>query len=496
MNKQSLLIKKILKQFLSINSLLESYFNKLKHFKSSFKKGEIIKNNRVFFGLSAVVILSFSYFLIPTLYDKDVIQTKIKNQILKKYNIDIKFNNPIRYGLLPKPHFFVKNLPVLRDKKEIGVAGNFKIFIGLQNYFSTSNLKIKDLVFDKTFFNIMVDDLIFFQNLLQTEPNENKILIKNSEIFFKSEDGEILFLNKIFKSKFFYDSYNLNNVLTSKNKIFNTPYKLTIKNDKFNKEIFANFKSKEIRLNVKNNLSYDEIDKKKGFLDILFVNKSTSLNYELKKNSLNFTSEDNNFFEGLIEFKPFFFKTSVNYEGLGTKNLFKDDSIVIELIKSEVLNNQNLNVNVDLFVKDITNIDELNNLNLNLSLDQGSINILKSKIMWKDDLEIIMNEGLLNYDGNEIYLTGKIIVNANNINDFYKSFQINKKHRKDIKKIELDFVYNFNENKFRFDNVQVDNAANEKLDRFIDTHNFDEKTFVNKIIFKNFINNFFISYSG
>ena len=130
MNKHSLLIKKIKKQFLSINSLLESYFNKLKHFKSSFKKAEIIKNNRVFFGLSAVVILTFSYFLIPTLYDKDAIQTKIKNQILKKYNIDIKFNNQIRYGLLPKPHFFVKNLPVLRDKKEIGVAGNFKIFIG------------------------------------------------------------------------------------------------------------------------------------------------------------------------------------------------------------------------------------------------------------------------------------------------------------------------------------------------------------------------------
>ena len=76
MNKHSLLIKKIKKQFLSINSLLESYFNKLKYFKSNIKKSEIIKNNRVFFGLSAVVILTFSYFLIPTLYDKDVIQTK------------------------------------------------------------------------------------------------------------------------------------------------------------------------------------------------------------------------------------------------------------------------------------------------------------------------------------------------------------------------------------------------------------------------------------
>jgi len=496
MNKHSLLIKKIKKQFLSINSLLESYFNKLKHFKSSFKKGEIIKNNRVFFGLSAVVILTFSYFLIPTFYDKEEIQTKIKNQISKKYNIDIKFNNQIRYGLLPKPHFFVKNLPVLRDKKEIGLAGNFKIFIGLQNYFSFKNLKVKDLVFNDTSFNITIDDLIFFQKLLQTEPNENKILIKNSDIFFKSENGDILFLNKTFKSKFYYDSYNLKNVLISKNKIFNVPYKLIIKNDKFNKEILGNFKSKKIRLNVKNNLSYEDLNKKKGLLDILFVNKGTSLNYELKKNSFNFISEDSNFFEGLIEFKPFFFKTSINYQGLSTKDLFKDDSIVIELIKSEIFNNQNLNVNINLSVKDITNIDELNNLNLNLSLDQGNINFLKSKIMWKDDLEITMNEGLLNYDENEIYLTGKVIINANNINDVYKSFQINKNYRKDIKKIELDFVYNFNKNKFRFDNVRVDNKTNEKLDRFINTHNFDEKTFVNKIMFKNFINNFFISYSG
>ena len=495
MNKHSLLIKKIKKQFLSINSLLESYFNKLKHFKSNFKKSEIIRNNRVYFGLGGVVILTLFYFLIPTFYNKDNIQSEIKNQILKKYNIDIKFKEKIKYGLLPKPHFSAKNLLVLKDKKEIGAASDFKIYIGLQNYFSTTNLKMKDLVFNNTIFNIKIDDLTFFQRLLQTEPNENKIIIKNSDIFFKSEDNETLFLNKILNSKFFYDSFNLENIFTSKNKIFNIPYKLIIKNDKFNKEIFANFNANKIRLDIENNINY-ESDNKKGLLDILFVNKNTSLNYELKKNSLEFTSEENGFFEGLIEFRPFFFKTSINYEGLSTKNLFKDDSIIIELIKSELLNNQNLNVNINLFVKDITNIDELNDLNLNVSLDQSNINFLKSKIMWKEDLEIIMNEGLLNYDQDEIYLNGKLIINTINIDNFYKSFQINKSNRKDINKIELDFVYNFNKNKFRFDNVKIDNSSNEKLDSFIDSHNFSGKTFDNKIMFKNFINNFFISYSG
>jgi len=495
MNKHSLLIKKIKKQFLSINSLLESYFNKLKHFKSNFKKSEIIKNNRVYFGIGGVVILTLFYFLIPTFYNKDNIQSEIKNQILKKYNIDIKFKEKIRYGLLPKPHFSAKNLLVLKDKKEIGAVSDFKIYIGLQNYFSTTNLKMKDLVFNNTIFNIKIDDLTFFQRLLQTEPNENKIVIRNSDIFFKSEDNETLFLNKILNSKFFYDSFNLENIFTSKNKIFNIPYKLIIKNDKFNKEIFTKFNANKIRLVIENVINY-ESDYKKGLLDILFVNKNTSLNYELKKNSLEFTSEENGFFEGLIEFRPFFFKTSINYEGLSTKNLFKDDSIIIELIKSELLNNQNLNVNINLLVKDITNIDELNDLNLNISLDQSNINFLKSKIMWKEDLEIIMNEGLLNYDQDEIYLNGKLIINTINIDNFYKSFQINKSNRKDINKIELDFVYNFNKNKFRFDNVKIDNSSNEKLDSFIDSHNFSGKTFDNKIMFKNFINNFFISYSG
>ena len=46
---------------------------------SVFRKAELIKNNRVFFGLSALVILTLSYFLLPTIYDKGIIKSKIKN---------------------------------------------------------------------------------------------------------------------------------------------------------------------------------------------------------------------------------------------------------------------------------------------------------------------------------------------------------------------------------------------------------------------------------
>ena len=119
MSKINLISKKLKQRFLSINNLLESYFSKLNFFKSYSKKNNILANNRVFFSLSAIIILTLSYFLLPTLYNKNIAQVEIKNQILKKYNIDIRFNEKIRYGLLPKPHFISKNLSVLNNKKEI-----------------------------------------------------------------------------------------------------------------------------------------------------------------------------------------------------------------------------------------------------------------------------------------------------------------------------------------------------------------------------------------
>ena len=178
MNKQNLLLKKIKHGFLTINNSIESYFNKFKFFKKNFKKIEFIRNNRVFFGISAVVILSLSYFLIPTMYNKNTIQAEIKNQISKKYQINIKINEKIKYGLLPKPHFVTKNLSILRQKREIGVVENFKIFIGIGNFLSFNELEIKDLIFTKADFNIKNDDLLFFINLLKLEPNENNIILK------------------------------------------------------------------------------------------------------------------------------------------------------------------------------------------------------------------------------------------------------------------------------------------------------------------------------
>ena len=76
MRKQKLSFKQIGKQILSINTLIESYFNRLRQFILNRKKFKFDKNNRVFLCLVAVVFLTFVYFLIPITYNQNLVQQK------------------------------------------------------------------------------------------------------------------------------------------------------------------------------------------------------------------------------------------------------------------------------------------------------------------------------------------------------------------------------------------------------------------------------------
>lgn len=496
MTKQNFISKKLRRIILSTNTSIENYFNLLKTFLHNFKKFKINNNSKVFIAIGVTVIFIISYFLIPTTYNKENIKQNIKNQILKKYNIDIKFNNKITYALLPRPHFTTKKLSILRNDKSIGEVGKFRAFISIDKLFFFQNFELKDLVLNKSDFNIKKGDLVFFKNLLETEASKNKIIFKDSNIFFQSYDDEVLFINKIKNGKFFYDSNNLENIFVADNEVFNIPYKLRIKNNKFNKKIYTNLQSKKIRLNLKNQIDYGN-PVKNGILDILFVNKKTSVDYEIKKNSLNYSSENNkNTYYGRMDFKPFYLNSSFNYDGLSFKNILKQDSIVIDIIKSEIFNNKNLNANLNLNVKDIINFAELNNLALKISVLEGDLSLSDSTILWKNDVKIKLNESIFIYGDDGINLIGKIILDFKNLDNFYKSFQINKNNRKKISSLEFDFIYNLSQKKITLDNIKIDNANNQGLDKFINNFNNSRKSIFNKITFKNFISNFFDAYAG
>ncbi len=496
MQKSKILAKKLKRQILLINNSIENYFNKIKSFKSNLKKTKFDTNSRLFYGLGALLILTLAYFLMPTLYDKNVLETKIKNQILERYGIEINFNDEIKYGFFPKPNFYSKNLSIIEKNKDIAKVGNFKIFISINRLFEMNYLLIKDVKFIKADFNININDIDFFKKLLFINPNGYNLSILKSSIFFNNADDEILFINKVDLIELIYDEKNLQNILSFKNEIFNIPFKLKIRNKPIEQKFTSTFNSRKIRLNIENEFDYKE-KIKKGLISILLINKDTKLNYQFTNKSLIFKSlNDKNKFDGYLDFKPFYLSANFNFENMTLKNLLKNDSIIVDLFKSEILNNKNLNINTNFKIKNINDINEFNQLDLNLSLSDGNISPSDSSVMWKDDLKIELDESYLIYDKNDIYLVSKIIINLKDAMDFFSFFQVPRKNRKAIKKIEFDLNYNISNSQLNFDNIIIDDKENSNLNNFVNNYNSFKKKNFNKVRFRNFINNLFESYDG
>jgi len=492
---KNLSFKKIGKQILSINNLIESYFNKLRSFISNPKKFQFTRDNRVIFVFAGIVFLTLAYFLVPTAYNKDLIQKEIKNQLFLTYKIRIEFSDEINYGLFPKPHFVAKNLSILNDKKEIAVVNSLKVFIGFKNFFKFDQIKIKDLIFNKLEFNIKKSDLNFFSNILEAEPNRQKLIIKNSSIFFLDKDGEVLFINQIDNSKFYFDFTNLKNIYSSKNKIFNLPYKIIIKNDKLNQNSFTTLVLNKLRLKIENQINYNEKNKT-GFLKINFKNKSNLINYELKENSLDFSLKDSNkTYDGYIEFKPFYMVSNLNYQNLKFSELI-NNPLINDIIKTQIISNENLNAEVNINIKKIVDFDRFADLSLKLRIEEGDLTFSESNVKWKESIDLSLVEGLIDYDEDTINFNGRMLITIKEKDDFFRHFQISKDLRKKLEKIEFDFNYDIIDKEVSFDNFRIDGKSNEKLDRFIMNFNSSDEKVFNKITFKSFVNNIFLSYFG
>ena len=495
MRKHNFLSKKIRKQILSINNLLESYFNSLSRFILDAKKLRFDKNNKVLIVIVSTIFLTLVYFLIPTAYNKEIIQKEIKNQVFQKYNITIKFDNEIQYNFLPKPHFSSKNLLILNKKKKIGEVKNFKIFINFKNFFKFNQIQTLGIIFDKADFNIKKSDLSFFTTLLKTEPNRYKIKIKRSNLFFMNKDDEVLFINQINDSQIYYDLKNLKNIFVSKSKVFNVPYKLTIGNDKLNKILDFELVSKKLVLKIENKTDY-KMENDTGSLKISFKNKSNIFDYQVNQNTLDiFLNDSNKTFKGLLEFKPFYLISNINYQTFRVTDLL-NNPFFMEILKSQIFNNKNLNALINFNVKNVYDFNRFSDLSLKLKIEQGNYNFSNSNIYWRENVKVLFLDAFLNFDQEKINLNGRTSFEVKNKDEFYKFLQIKKELRKNIEKIELDFNYDLNEEKITFDNLRIDNKSNEKIEEIVSNFNSSNKKFFNKITFKNFVNDILTAYFG
>ena len=210
-----------------INSLLEKNLNKL-----NFKNlSDLFKNNKIILIFVAVFVLFISYLLLPTFYNQSDISKQLKTELQNNFDLNFEFSQEFKYNFFPKPHFTISETVLLDNNTKISEISKLKIFVSYDNFFSLKNIKIQDLILENANFNLNKKNYNFFQNLLNKSFENTDLIIRDSNIFFRNSEDEVLFINKIIKIKYYFEKKELKNIFYSENEIFNIP---------FSNEIFFN----------------------------------------------------------------------------------------------------------------------------------------------------------------------------------------------------------------------------------------------------------------
>jgi hypothetical protein len=291
----------------------------------------------------------------------------------------------------------------------------------------------------------------------------------------------------------FFKNDDFNQQLNANFEIFNIPLKVKIINDQFQNNFFIDLDSNKLRVNVQNDVDYGG-ENKIGMMNLSFFNKLKKINYVVKKNSLTFKIDKKDTLKGKIDFKPFYLSTDFRLKQINFLKIFETNSILLNLLNTGVLNNQNLNAVVNVYIDKIKHTNYLNNIVLKTYFEEGNIVLKESSLNWKDSILINLDNVQINVENNKLILSGVANFNFDDINEFYQQYQIKKTHRKKIKKIKIDFLFNLFENQIQIDNVKIDNVTNKNLNNFLNDFNSEKLDIFNKVLFKNSIKEFFSNF--
>jgi len=500
MSKHNFFAKFFKKTSIFINSLLKKKLNKLNFLFEKDKFLTFLSFKRGFVFLSVLIVLTFSYLSIPNFYDTSNLINNIKNQLYKDLNIDFSLSEEFSYNLFPKPNLTFQEIKFLNQDKKFASVDEMKIYISFSNLFASNDIRIKNINLNKVNFDLNKKNYNFFVKLLNSNFSNFNLEIENSKIFYRNIENEVLFINKIDQLKYYYDLKDNKNTFVANNEIFNIPYTVELKNHKDEKKILTKVNFDFLKLQVKNILSYKQIQKN-GLIEFTYNKKKSEGTYQLNNNLFNFNylskSLDNDFkYEGIINFIPFFSKISGDIDIINLNKLFNPDTILVQLFKSELLNNKNLNINVIINAEQIIPFKDLNNLVFKFRIEDGLLDISETKFSWLDYVDFQIFDSLLYVRDNNLVLDSNISIDIHNSSEVYKFFQTPRNFRKKINKIKFNFVYNFDQEITNLNNIEIDNLVNPEVNKILDQFISKDTILQNRIYFKSLINEAIKSYAG
>ncbi len=496
MTKQNQFVKSLKYINKSINSLLERNLNKLK-----FDNVKIVaSNNKIILTFVAVFVFFVSYLLLPTFYNQGDISRELKNELLSKLNLKFTFTQNLNYNFLPRPHFVSKGSSIIENQKNIAEINKIKIYVSLDNLFSTKNIDINEVILENTNFELNNKNYNFFIKILDNNFLNTNFKIKNSNIFFRNKENEVLFINKIKNLKYYYDSNEFNNILYSENEIFNTPFSLEIINHKDKKKLDTKLNLGLVGLKIENIHNYDD-EIKSGSTILNFKKTKNFLNYKANKNFFEFSyyndlDKKKFLYNGKLNFNPFYSTLEGAAEEINISYLFGTNAIIAGLLRTGIFNSKNIDFKLNINANKIQKNRGFVNLFLKSKIQEGLIDIDDTQIEWKNNSIIKLTDTLIFVKDGKLFLNGKSRIDIKNVNNIYKFLLTPKNYRRKINIIDFRFSYAFDEKVIILNDIIIDGKYNQKVNDKLNNIYFRGSDMQNKIFFKNMANDLLKAYFG
>ncbi len=496
MSKSNSLIKFLKNINDSINNLLEKNLNKLK----LDNLINLIRSHKIILTFVALSVLFLSYLLVPTFFNESQISNHLKKEISEKYNLNLNFKKKLNYNFFPRPHFTNKETIISDNNIVISKVKKIKIYVAVDNLFRLKNIEVNDLIIESANFDINKNNYNFFTKLLDNNFLDKKLEIKKSNIFFRNEKKEVLFINQISNLKYFYDINELKNKLFSQNEIFNIPYSIEVYNNYDNKKIFSKLNLYFLKLQIENELDKKN-ENKSGEARVIYNKSKSNISYIFNKNFFEFNFydklENSEFlYNGKFNLNPFFATLKGNTQKINLINLLDSESFLVQLLNTGIFTNKNIDFELKVNAANVNNNVNFKNINLNSKIKEGLIDIDNTSFEWKNFVYFKIHNSLIFVKEGELILDGKLEIKTTDYNKIYKFLLTPKNYRNKFNRVDLDFSYNFNQRSTKLKDIKIDGKMNDNLNTVIDNINFKDNSLQNKIYIKNLLNQAIKAYAG
>jgi hypothetical protein len=496
MSKNNYFFRSLIKINKFINSLLSRNLNKL----NAANLKNILINNKVFLFTVLLVILFFSYLSLPNIFNKNQISVELKKDLLNKLNLEFNFKKELNYKFFPRPHFTINESSVIFNENEISKIKELKIYVSLKNLFSIKNTKIQNVTIKEANFNLNKNNYGLFIKLLESDFGDIKFEILDSNIFYRNLENDVLFINHIESAKYIYDPKQFKNILYTKNNVFNLPYSMELFNDEVEKKLNSIINLESFSLQLENQISYGE-ELKSGFLEFNKLNSKGIAEYKSGKNYFEFKlfdkAQKSKFsYNGKLNFRPFHSYLEGSVNSIDFSYLFSANAIIKQLLKTEILNNKNIDFKLNIFANKIKNFEYFTNIFVNSRVHEGLIDLDKTRFSWKNHVNFSLSDSLMYIKNGKLVLDAKSEIDLINLDEIYKFLVTPKNLRKKINKMNINFTYLFDEKTLNINDIKIDGIEDENLLKNLNKIYLKENSLQNKIYLKKYLNDAIKNYAG